>query len=392
MTSPLPAPLGRMPVLFLLALVVGACSKPQQGPAAAPPPEVGVATIQAGTVTLTRELPGRTSPFVVAEVRPQVTGIVKQLSFTEGASVKAGQALYQLDDDSLRADVGAARAQVTRAEAAAANARLLAQRNAELAKIDAISRQDHENAIAAQRQADAEVAAARAALARTEVMLGHARIESPINGRIGKSAVTRGALVTANQAQPMATVQQLDPIYVDLTQSSAELLQLRRQLASGKAREADLPVKILLEDGTAYEHPGKLKFTDVTVDPDTGSFLLRVVVPNPRNVLLPGMYVRAELGSAVRENALLVPQRAVSRDPKGNTAVLLLGPDDVVQPRPIRVSRTVGDAWLVEEGLAAGDRVIVEGLQKVKPGAPARAAQPAPAPAPVSAPAAAAKK
>lgn len=381
MASNFPAFVRRAPGLLLLAMALAACSETQPPPPPPPPPEVGVVTLQTSTVTLSRELPGRTSPFVVAEVRPQVTGIVKELAFTEGGAVKAGQVLYQLDDATLRADLGAARAQLARAEATAAAARLAAQRTSELAKIDAVSRQENENAIAAQRQAEADVAATRAALTRTEVLLGHARIVSPINGRIGKSTVTRGALVTANQPQPLATVQQLDPIYVDLTQSSSELLALRRQLASGKAREANLPVKILLEDGTPYEHAGKLKFADVTVEPATGSYLLRVLVPNPRNHLLPGMYVRAELGSAVREDALLVPQQAVARDPKGNASVLVLDAEDVVQARPIRVSRTVDDTWLVEEGLAAGDRVIVEGLQKVKPGAPARVAAPAPAPA-----------
>jgi membrane fusion protein (multidrug efflux system) len=368
----------RVPTLFIAAAALAACSGEKAAPPAPPPPEVRVVTLVAQGVTLNRELPGRVNPFVVAEVRPQVTGIVKEVAFTEGAAVKAGELLYGLDDETLRADVGASKAQVARAESSAAAARLTAQRNAELAKIDAISRQENENAFAALRQAEAEVALAKANLARSETLLAHARIVSPINGRIGKSNVTRGALVTANQAQALATVQQLDPIYVDLTQSSAELLSMRRELASGRAREAEQPVKIVLEDGTRYEHPGKVKFSDVTVDPATGSYLLRVVVPNPGNVLLPGMFVRAELGNAVREKAILVPQPAVMRDAKGQTSVMLLGADGIVQPRPIKVSRTQGDAWLVEEGLAPGDRVIVEGLQKIQPGAPARAAAGAP--------------
>lgn len=377
-------------VSIALAAALAACSGEKAAPPSPPPPEVKVVTLEPATVTLTRELPGRATPFQVAEVRPQVTGIVKEVAFTEGALVKAGQSLYQLDDETLRADIGVARAQLARAESSAAVARLTAQRTAELAKIDAVSRQENENAIAAQRQAEADVAAARAALARSEVLLGHARIPSPINGRIGKSNVTRGALVTANQAQVLATVQQLDPIYVDLTQSSAELLQLRRQLASGKAREAQTPVKILLEDGTPHEHAGRLKFADVTVDAATGSYLLRVVVPNPRNELLPGMFVRAQLGSAVRENALLVPQPAVARDAKGETSVMVLDAGNVVQPRPVKVSRSIGDAWLVEDGLKPGERVIVEGLQKIQPGKPARVAAPASAqpapPAPAAAP------
>lgn len=375
------AGLSWLALLGIAALLAGCDSEPT-APAAPPPPEVGVVTLQTRSLTLTRELPGRVNPYLIAEVRPQVSGIVKDVNFTEGSLVKAGRVLYRLEDDALRAELGAAQAQLARAEATVAAARLTARRTAELARIDAVSRQENENAAAALRQAEADVAAAKAAVTRTQVQLRHASIVSPISGRIGKSAVTRGALVTANQAQPLATVQQLDPIYVDLTRSSAELLALRRAFSAGSVREADPPVKILLEDGTTYDQPGKLKFADVTVDPATGSYLLRIVVPNPDNLLLPGMYVRAELGSAVRENALLVPQQAVTRDPKGNASVLLLGDGNVVQARAIKVSRTVGDAWLVEDGLNAGDRVIVEGLQKVKPGAVARVAtSPPPQPA-----------
>ena len=389
MEQPSPRISVRALTLFTAAVALSACSGEKAAPPAPPPPEVRVVTLEAQGVTLNRELPGRVNPFVVAEVRPQVTGIVKEVAFTEGTAVKAGELLYGLDDETLRAEVGATKAQVARADSSAAAARLTAQRNAELARKNFISRQENDNAIAALRQAEAEVALANANLARSETLLGRARIVSPINGRIGKSNVTRGALVTANQAQALATVQQLDPIYVDLTQSSAELLAMRRELASGRAREAEQPVKIVLEDGTRYEHAGKVKFSDVTVDPATGSYLLRVVVPNPKNMLLPGMFVRAELGNAVREKAILVPQPAVIRDAKGETSVMILGADGIVQPRPIKVSRTQGDAWLVEEGLAAGDRVIVEGLQKIRPGAPARASAGAPTQA---APAAAAKK
>jgi membrane fusion protein (multidrug efflux system) len=345
---------------------------------AAPTPEVGVVTLKAQTVTLTRELPGRTSPYLVAEVRPQVTGLVQSRAFTEGGLVKQGQLLYKLDDATLRADLVAAQAQLARAEASHHSAKLTAERTAELAKIEAVSRQDNENAIAALRQAEADVAAGKAAVARAEVQLGHASIESPITGRIGKSSVTQGALVTANQTAALATVQQLDPIYVDVTQSSSELLNLRKQLSAGMAQQANTPVEIVLEDGTPYEHKGKLTFSDVTVDPATGSYLLRVVVPNPKNVLLPGAYVRAVLGNAVRENAVLVPQRAVTRDPKGNATALVLGADDKVAARPVKVSRSVGDQWLVDEGLAAGERVIVEGVQKVRPGMAAKGVAPSP--------------
>lgn len=362
-------------------LFAAACSKkPDTPPAAAtpPPPEVGVVTLQAETVTLTRELPGRVNPFVVAEVRPQATGLVQERAFTEGGLVKKGQLLYKLDDATARADLVAIRAALARSEATLQAARLNAERTGELAKIEAVSRQDAENATAALKQAEADVAAQRANVARAEVLLGHASITAPISGRIGKSAVTQGALVTANQAQALATIQQLDPVYVDVTQSSRELLALRRQLASGRAQEADTPVKIQLEDGSDYEHRGRLSFSEATVDPDTGSYLLRIVVPNPRGVLLPGAFVRAVVGNAVRENALLVPQRGVTRDPKGNATAMVLGADGKVAMRPLKVSRTVGDAWLVDEGLAAGDRVIVEGLQKVKPGMAAKGVAPSP--------------
>jgi membrane fusion protein (multidrug efflux system) len=369
-----------LPAALVAALLLASCSgeKSAAAPANAPPPEVGVVALKSQTVTLTRELPGRTSPYLVAEVRPQVTGLVQKRAFTEGGLVKQGQLLYKLDDATLRADLVAAQAQLARAEAAHNSARLTAERTAELAKIEAVSRQDNENAIAALRQAEADVAAGRAAVARAQVQLGHASIESPITGRIGKSAVTQGALVTANQTGALATVQQLDPIYVDVTQSSSELLQLRKQLAAGTAQRADTPVEILLEDGTPYEQKGKLTFSDVTVDPATGSYLLRVVVPNPKNVLLPGTYVRAVLGNAVREQAVLVPQRAVTRDAKGNATAMVLGSEDKVAVRPVKVSRTVGDNWLVDEGLAAGERVIVEGLQKVKPGMVAKGVAPSP--------------
>jgi membrane fusion protein (multidrug efflux system) len=367
-------------------MVLAACSKPAAPPPAAPPPaEVGVVTLQARSVTLTRELPGRVNPYLVAEVRPQVSGIVLRRLFTEGGRVRAGQPLYQLDDAIPRADQAAAKAALLRAQATQNSARLNAARSAELAKIDAVSKQDDENAIAALRQAEADVASAQAAVARNSVVLGYSQITSPITGRIGKSSVTQGALVTANQADALATVQQLDPVYVDVTQSSAELLDLRRQLAAGRLEPArDLPVNIVLEDGTRYTHQGKLTFADVTVDPGTGSYLLRIVVPNPNDILLPGMYVRAVVGSGVRPDALLVPQRGIARDPKGNTSAMVLGSDGKVQQRVVRVSRAIGDQWLVEEGLAAGDQVIVEGLQKIRPGMPARAVPASPAGASVA--------
>lgn len=361
-----------LPLALSVALVAcGGDEAPQQ----MPPAPVTVVTLQTQPVTLTRELPGRTAPLLVAEVRPQVNGIVERQLFDEGGLVEAGQALYQLEDAAYQADASSAKAALARAEATLKSAQLTARRSAELAKIDAISKQDNENAIAALRQAEADVGVARAALQGRNVTLDYARISAPISGRIGKSSVTRGALVTANQDTPLATIQQTDPMYVDLSQSSSELLALRKSMAAGTAEQADLPVRILLEDGSEYAHDGKLAFSEITVDPSTGSYLLRVEVPNPDHLLLPGMYVRAVVGSAVRQDGLLVPQKGITRDPKGNATAMVVGQDGKVEPRAVKVSRTVGDQWLVEDGLAAGDKVIVEGLQKIKPGAPVQATE-----------------
>ncbi len=373
--------MSRIPLPFLvLSLAIGlslsACGggepeAPQGGPG-----QVTVTTLKTEQVGLTRELPGRTQAFLVAEVRPQVNGIVARRLFTEGGVVKAGQALYQLDDASYRAQANTARAQLARAEATAHAARLSARRIGELAKIDAVSQQDLENAVAAQQQADADVGAARASLDAANVTLGYARITAPISGRIGKSTVTQGALVNAGQAEALATVQQLDPIYVDLSQSSAELLQLRRELAAGRLQDnQQLPVSILLEDGSTFDHKGTLEFSEVSVDPGTGSFGLRVKVDNPEGVLMPGMYVRAVIGGGVRNDALLVPMQGIARDPKGDTTAMVVGKDGKVEVRPVKVSRALGDKWLVEDGLKAGDKVIVEGLQKIGPGMPVHATE-----------------
>ncbi len=342
----------------------------QQAGQAPPPQAVTVVTLKAQDVTLTRELAGRATPSLIAEVRPQVSGIVKGRLFEEGGTVKAGQPLYQLADLEYAADAASARAALERARATLQQAELSARRSGELVKIDAVSRQDDENAQAALAQAKADAAAAQAALQRSEVLLGYARIVSPISGNIGRSSVTQGALVTASQEQPLALVQRLDPMYVDVTQSSSELLDLRREMAAGTLKQAsDLPVKILLEDGTTYAREGKLAFTDVTVDPTTGSYTLRVTVPNPDGILLPGMYVRALVGNGVRNAALLVPQQGVARDPKGNVSAMVVGKDNKIVQRQLEVSRTIGNNWLVDKGLNAGERVVIEGLQKIGPGA-----------------------
>ncbi|MBS0393265.1 MAG: efflux RND transporter periplasmic adaptor subunit [Proteobacteria bacterium] len=354
----------------LLVAAVGACHGSSTGrpPGGATP--VTVVTLKSGPVELTRELPGRTAAFLVSEVRPQATGIVKARLFSEGASVKAGQALYQLDDSLYRAQFESSRAAVAKAEAALEVARLAAGRANELVKTHAISAQDHDTAVAAERQAAADLEATRAALETSRVNLAYTRITAPISGRIGKSAVTPGALVLANQATPLATVQQLDPMYVEVSQSSTEWLALKQEIDAGhlQPRGAGSKVGIVLEDGRRYPQEGRLEFADVTVDSGTGSFILRAVVPNPSDTLLPGMYVRAVLHEAVRPDGLLVPQVAVTRDPKGGTTALVVGAGDQVELRPVVVSRTLGDRWLVESGLKPGERVVVEGLQKVRPG------------------------
>lgn len=358
-----------------VALALTACGGEQEG-VAPPPGQVTVSTLKAEEVGLTRELPGRTSAFLVAEVRPQVNGIVGARLFTEGSLVRAGQPLYQIDDRSYRAQSNSARAQVARAEATANAARLSAKRIAELTKVQAVSAQDNENAIAALKQAEADLGAAKALLEAAEVTFGYARITAPISGRIGKSSVTQGALVSVGQADPLATVQQLDPIYVDLTQSASELLQLRREMAGGRLQDnLQLPVTILLDDGTEFNHKGTLEFSEVSVDPTTGSYALRVKVENPEHVLMPGMYVRAIVGSGVRSNAILVPMQGIARDAKGDTTAMVVGKEGKVEVRPVVVSRALGDKWLVENGLQPGDKVIVEGLQKIQLGMPVQASE-----------------
>jgi len=390
-SSPMPAISRYRLVALSLALSVAlvACKGGGEPPQQGGPGQVTVVTLKPETVTLTRELAGRANGYQVAEVRPQVSGIVAKRLFTEGSVVKAGDPLYQLDDAAYRAQANSARAQLARAEASANAARLAARRSSELVKSRVISVQDDENAQAAWKQAEADVLAARASLDAANVTLGYARITAPISGQIGKSSVTQGALVSAGQAEPLATINQLDPIYIDVTQSSAELLQLRRELAAGRLEGAsELPVDIVLEDGSTFAHKGKLEFSEVSVDPATGSYLMRVRVENPDQVLMPGMFVRAVLGSGVRPNALLVPMQGIARDPKGDTSAMVVDAEGKVAVRPVKVSRTVGDKWLVEDGLKAGDKVIVEGLQKIGPGMPvqatekgAEAAKPAAAPA-----------
>ncbi len=377
-------------LVLLSALLLAACggkTEPGAAPAAAAP-AVTVVTVQPEPVPVTAELPGRTSPYLVAELRPQVSGIVKQRLFKEGSDVKAGQVLYRIDPATYQAAYDSARANLARAEANLEVARLKAGRYAELVKIEAVSAQANDEAQAAQKQAQAEVGAAKAALDKARVDLDFTRVTSPIAGRIGRSTVTAGALVTANQAAALATVQQLDPIYVDLTQSSAELLGLKRNLDSGRLQRSEgntVPVQLVLEDGSLYGAAGRLAFSEVTVDEGTGSVTLRAVFPNPRGELLPGMYVRARLTQGVNRDAVLVPHAAVSRTPRGEAQVMVVNGEAKVEARSVKAEQSVGDKWVVTGGLAAGDRVIVEGLQKVKPGAPVQAQEAAAAAVPAAA-------
>jgi len=356
--------------LIASALALAACGGDGATPAQGDAVPVTVVTLKPEAVTLTRELAGRARASQEAEVRPQVGGIVEQLLFTEGGNVRAGQPLYQLDKTAFRAEADSAQAAVARAQATLATAQSNARRSAELAKIAAISRQDNDNAQAALRQAQADLRAAQAALKGANVPLGFSSVAAPISGRIGRSSVTRGALVTAGQATPLAIIQRMDPMYVEISQSSAELLQLRREIDAGTLQgTAGVPVDILLEDGSAYPHQGRLSFAEAMVDPTTGAVALRVIVPNPDQLLLPGMFVRAEVANGERRDAILVPQQGVTRDPRGQATAMVVGAGGKVEQRQVKVSRAVGDKWLVDAGLEAGDRVIVEGLQKIRPGA-----------------------
>jgi len=372
------SPLPFVPALAIaVAITLAGCSRTDAGSAgtakatAAPEKEVGIVTLKHEALALSTELPGRTMAPVIAEIRPQVGGILKERLFTEGSQVKAGQVLYQLDPASLQAAHASAQASVRKAESALATARTVARRNAELVKIDAISHQVFDESQAAEQQAEADLAVAHAAEQTARIQLGYTRITSPITGWAELSSVTPGALVTANQATALTTVQQLDPIHVHVTQSSSELLRLKRELASGRLRhanDAEAPIQLLLEDGSKYPHAGRLTFSGVTVDAGTGSVTLRAVVPNPDRLLMPGMYVRAVLQEGVNATALLVPQQAVTRAPDGSASALVIGTDDKVARRPIHVGRAVGTRWQVLEGLSPGDRVMMDGSQRVKIG------------------------
>jgi len=374
-----------IPVVIVVAVGLGylVWNSPSQAnqPTAArvtPAPEVAVVTMQEKDVRLTTELPGRTAAYQTAEIRPQVGGIIRKRAFTEGAEIKAGQLLYQIDPSTYEVAVARAKAAVAKAKAELEPARLKAIRYRDLIRTKAVSQQDHDEVQAALALAEANVAAAQAELEAAHIDLERTEVLSPISGRIGRSTITPGALVTANQAQAMATVQQLDPIYVDLTQSNTELLRMKHALKSGavqSAGEAATKVSLILEDGAVYAHEGVLQLAEASVDQGTGSVTLRAVFPNPERDLLPGMYVRAVVEEGVLASALLIPQQAVVRNAQGQPQAMVVDGEEKVAARPLELDRAVGGDWIVRQGLAAGDRVVVEGLQKARPGVQVRVAQ-----------------
>ena len=353
------------------SLILAGCNDSQSAVNTAPKdPEVGVVTLAPQSTTLKSELAGRTAAQMVAQIRPQVSGIVQKRAFTEGAMVKAGELLYQIDPASYQAAQASAKATLARAEATASAARLKAKRQADLFAIEAISQQDNEDAQTALQQAEADVASARAALETASINLERTRIVSPIAGRVEASTVTPGALVTANQETALTTVQQLDPIYVDIPQSSLEVLQLRKALSSGalKSEGNAARIQLVLEDGSTYAHEGKLQFAGVTVNTTTGAVTLRALVPNPERMLMPSMYVRARLDKGTDPEALLVPQPGIGRDNTGKATALVVNAENKVEQRKVEVSEAIGTNWRVTDGLKAGERVIIEGSGKVRPG------------------------
>jgi membrane fusion protein (multidrug efflux system) len=354
---------------LLAAIAAGTACKKTPPPAAIP--EVATVTLQTEALKLTSELPGRTTAYLVAEIRPQVNGIIQKRLFTEGSDVAAGSLLYQIDPAPYQAAYDQAKAALEVAESHVPPARSRAERFKNLVAVHAVGLQDYEDAVSALATAEAGVASARAALENARINLEYTPIKSPISGRIGRSGVTVGALVNAYQGTPLAVVQQLDPIYVDVIQSSAEVLRLRRNMDSGRLKrdkEAWSKVRLKLEDGTLYDAEGILQFRDITVDPSTGSVVLRAVFPNPDKVLLPGMFVRAVVEEGLSDRAVLVPQQGVSRDTKGQPYALTVNGENKIEQRALELDRAIGDKWLVTKGLAAGDRVVVEGQLKVRPG------------------------
>ncbi|EFR5816102.1 efflux RND transporter periplasmic adaptor subunit [Salmonella enterica] len=366
-------------IIFSAALLAG-CN--DQGDSQAHPgePQVTIDVVETAPLAVTTELPGRTSAFRIAEVRPQVSGIVLKRNFTEGSDVEAGQSLYQIDPATYQADYDSAKGELAKSEAAAAIAHLTVKRYVPLVGTKYISQQEYDQAIADARQSDAAVVAAKAAVESARINLAYTKVTSPISGRIGKSNVTEGALVTNGQSTELATVQQLDPIYVDVTQSSNDFMRLRQSVEQGSLHKdsASSTVELVMENGQVYPLKGTLQFSDVTVDESTGSITLRAVFPNPQHSLLPGMFVRARIDEGVQPNAILVPQQGVTRTPRGDAMVMVVNDKSQVEARNVVAAQAIGDKWLISEGLKPGDKVIVSGLQKARPGVKVKATTDAP--------------
>ena len=363
-------------ILALAATVLTAaasgCGKQEQKQATeTPKPAVSVVVLHAHPVSLTTDLPGRVTAYKVAEVRPQVNGVILKRSFVEGDTVRAGQLLYQIDPAPYQAAVASAQAGVAHAIATAKTAQSTVRRYRPLAAAEAISKQDLDNAVGTLSQNQADIASARAQLRTAEINLAYTRVTAPITGRTGRSAVTEGALVTANQTGLLVTVTQLNPIYVDIVQPSTTLLRLRRELAQGQLRtdgNHQAVVRLILEDGTAYDRTGELQFSEVQVDQGTGAVALRAIFPNDQGLLLPGMFVRGQIEEGVQQNAILAPQQGVTHNQRGEPVAMVVGADDKVEQRTIKADRAIGADWLVQSGLRDGDRLITEGLQQIKPG------------------------
>jgi membrane fusion protein, multidrug efflux system len=356
--------------LAALYAMLSACAR-HSPPPPARKPAVTVVTLHPAAVSLTTELPGRVSAYRVAEVRPQVNGVMLKRLFTEGERVTEGQQLYQIDPGPYQASLSSAQASVARTRAGVQVSRLTVERYKTLVEVHAVSRQDYDNAAAKLQQDEADVAAAEAAVRTATINLTYTKMYSPISGRTGRSTITEGALVTANQALSLVTITQLDPVYVDLTQPTTTLVRLERELASGQLRTAGVnkaPAKLMLEDGSPYELPGTLQFSEVTVDQGTGSVTLRAIFPNPTDLLLPGMFVRATIQEGVRESAILAPQQGITHAPDGTASAFVVGANDHVEKRTVELDRAIGDQWIVTRGLKSGDRLIVAGLQRIKPG------------------------
>ncbi|WP_312201093.1 multidrug efflux RND transporter periplasmic adaptor subunit AcrA [Kosakonia cowanii] len=372
---------GLTPLAVVLMLsgslaLTGCDDKPaQQQQGAGQAPEVGVVTVKAAPLQITTELPGRTTAYRIAEVRPQVSGIILKRNFTEGSDVEAGVSLYQIDPATYQAAYDSAKGDLAKAQAAANIAQMTLNRYKKLLGTKYISQQDYDTAQADAQQANASVIAAKAAVENARINLAYTKVTSPISGRTGTSTVTEGALVQSGQTTALTTVQQLDPIYVDVTQSSNDFLRLKQEMANGSLKQDNgkAKVELVTNDGMKYDQSGTLEFSGVTVDQTTGSITLRAVFPNPDHTLLPGMFVRAKLEEGVNPNALLVPQQGVTRTPRGDATAMVVGEGDKVEIRNITATQAIGDKWLVTDGLKSGDRVIIEGLQKVKPGVQVKA-------------------